>query len=136
MATTPQPRENGLAASRPLEVEKSSGASLSTSLTEENNIELEKLGTKSGTTIESPTSPEPPSSESVPTKVADSDGADDVEAHHYGWRFYAVYSGLIATTLLSALDGAIVATALPTIAATLETGPNYVWVANVYFLTG
>jgi len=56
--------------------------------------------------------------------------------HVYGWRFYAVFSGLVATTLLSALDGAIVATALPTIAATLDLGPNYVWVANIYWLTG
>lgn len=54
----------------------------------------------------------------------------------YGWRFYIVFSALVVATLLSALDGAIVAVALPTIAANLEAGPDYVWVANVYFLTG
>lgn len=68
------------------------------------------------------------------TQVPPNNGVDT--KHHYGWRFYAVYSGLIAATLVSALDGSIVATALPTIAATLDSGPNYVWIANVYFLTG
>ncbi|KAK4235658.1 major facilitator superfamily protein [Achaetomium macrosporum] len=55
---------------------------------------------------------------------------------HYGWRFWAVFTGLVAATLLSALDGSIVATALPTIARELNAGPSYVWIANVYFLTG
>ncbi|KAL2130489.1 hypothetical protein VTI74DRAFT_6343 [Chaetomium olivicolor] len=55
---------------------------------------------------------------------------------HYGWRFWAVFVGLVAATLLSALDGSIVATALPTIARELNAGPSYVWIANVYFLTG
>ncbi|SPO07535.1 related to putative multidrug transporter Mfs1.1 (major facilitator family protein) [Cephalotrichum gorgonifer] len=54
----------------------------------------------------------------------------------YGWRFYVIFGALVAATLLSALDGAIVAVALPTISASLETGPDYVWIANVYFLTG
>lgn len=58
------------------------------------------------------------------------------EKHVYSWGFWAVFAGLVATTLLSALDGAIVATALPTIAETLHLGPNYVWVANIYWLTG
>ncbi|KAG4442680.1 hypothetical protein IFR05_001865 [Cadophora sp. M221] len=68
-------------------------------------------------------------------KVEENENGDEVP-HVYGWRFWAVFSGLVATTLLSALDGAIVATALPTIADTLDLGPNYVWVANIYWLTG
>jgi len=55
---------------------------------------------------------------------------------HYGWQFWAVFAALVAATLLSALDGAIVATALPTIALSLDAGPSFVWIANVYFLTG
>lgn len=76
----------------------------------------------------------------APTRLADHSAATDTgdvpQPQQYGWRFYAVYSGLIAATLLSALDGSIVSTALPTIASTLDLGPDYVWVANVYFLTG
>jgi len=55
---------------------------------------------------------------------------------HYGWQFWAVFAALVAATLLSALDGAIVATALPTISLSLDAGPLFVWIANVYFLTG
>lgn len=54
----------------------------------------------------------------------------------HGWRFWAVFAALVAATLLSALDGSIVATALPTIARSLDAGPSYVWIANIYFLTG
>jgi len=61
---------------------------------------------------------------------------EDAGSHTYGWRFYTIFGALVAATLLSALDGAIVAVALPTISSSLDTGPDYVWVANVYFLTG
>ena len=61
---------------------------------------------------------------------------DATQPPQYDWRFYAIFGSLIAATLLSALDGSIVSTALPTIAETLDLGSNAVWVANVYFLTG
>lgn len=51
-------------------------------------------------------------------------------------QFWIVFLALLLATLLSALDGAIVATALPTISNDLNVGPDFVWVANVYFLTG
>ncbi|KAK8076187.1 hypothetical protein PG994_003459 [Apiospora phragmitis] len=51
-------------------------------------------------------------------------------------QFWIVFLALLFATLLSALDGAIVATALPTISSDLEVGSDFVWVANVYFLTG
>ncbi|PGH19024.1 hypothetical protein AJ79_00058 [Helicocarpus griseus UAMH5409] len=62
---------------------------------------------------------------------------DDVEkkAPHHNWRFYIIFIGLVATGVLSALDGAIVSTALPTIVAELDIGADYIWVANIYFLT-
>jgi len=50
---------------------------------------------------------------------------------HYGRQLWAVFAALVAATLLSALDGAIVATALPTIALSLDAGPSFVWIANV-----
>lgn len=54
---------------------------------------------------------------------------------HYPLSFWLAFLGLCCTGLVSALDGSIVATALPTIVAELHGGDNYVWVVNVYFLT-
>ncbi|KAK3385170.1 major facilitator superfamily domain-containing protein [Podospora didyma] len=64
------------------------------------------------------------------------DEGDTAAPVKYNWRFWAIFASLVAATLLSALDGSIVSTALPTIAETLDMGPDSVWVANVYFLTG
>jgi len=50
--------------------------------------------------------------------------------------FWLVFASLALAALLSALDGAIVATVLPTISSDLGVVPDFVWVANVYFLTG
>ncbi|TVY19259.1 Efflux pump FUS6 [Lachnellula arida] len=52
-----------------------------------------------------------------------------------GFRFYIVLVGLLLAALLTWLDGGTISTALPTIAADLDLGPAYVWVANSYFLT-
>jgi len=68
--------------------------------------------------------------------AGDGNGDGHGEGQRYTWRFYTIYASLIAATVLSALDGSIVSTALPTIAETLDLGGNAVWVANVYFLTG
>jgi hypothetical protein len=54
---------------------------------------------------------------------------------HYPLSFWLAFLGLCCTGLVSALDGSIVATALPSIIEDLQGGDNYVWVANVYFLT-
>jgi hypothetical protein len=61
--------------------------------------------------------------------------SDDKPASRHTWRFYTIFTGLVLSGMLSALDGAIVSTALPTIVAELDIGANYVWVANIYFLT-
>lgn len=58
----------------------------------------------------------------------------DKPAHH-SWKFYIIFIGLVGAGILSALDGALVSTALPTIVAELNIGADYVWVANIYFLT-
>jgi hypothetical protein len=47
---------------------------------------------------------------------------DTTKPHEYCRRFYAIFANLIATTLLSAPDGSIVSTALPTISQTLKHG--------------
>lgn len=51
------------------------------------------------------------------------------------WRFWSIFAGLAISALLSALEGSVISTALPTIAADLGSGGNYVWVINLYFLT-
>ncbi|ETS76487.1 hypothetical protein PFICI_11874 [Pestalotiopsis fici W106-1] len=53
----------------------------------------------------------------------------------YPPSFWLAFLGLCCTGLVSALDGSIVATALPSIVASLQGGDDYVWVVNVYFLT-
>lgn len=57
------------------------------------------------------------------------------EKAHYGRRFWSIFTGLSLTALLSALDGSIVSTAVPTIVGDLNAGENYIWVINIYFLT-
>ncbi|KAK1758833.1 major facilitator superfamily domain-containing protein [Echria macrotheca] len=71
----------------------------------------------------------PPESHSVEEQ-------ETASQQQYNWRFWAIFGSLVAATLLSALDGSIVSTALPTIAETLDMGPDSIWAANVYFLTG
>ena len=51
------------------------------------------------------------------------------------WRVWVIFSGLAISALLSALEGSVISTALPTITADLGSGGNYVWVINLYFLT-
>lgn len=53
----------------------------------------------------------------------------------YSSRFWLAFSGLCFIGLVSALDGSVVSTALPSIVADLSGAENYVWVVNVYFLT-
>ncbi|KAI0013414.1 major facilitator superfamily domain-containing protein [Xylariaceae sp. FL0662B] len=53
----------------------------------------------------------------------------------YGWRFWAVFISLSVSAFLSALEGAVVSTALPSIARAVNAGEDYIWMVNVYFLT-
>jgi hypothetical protein len=60
---------------------------------------------------------------------------ETLEKPQYGFVFWAIFAGLALTAMVSALDGSIVSTALPTIVRDLQSGNNYVWIINVYFLT-
>ncbi|UNI19389.1 hypothetical protein JDV02_005574 [Purpureocillium takamizusanense] len=51
-------------------------------------------------------------------------------------RFWAIPVTCAVIGLLSALENTVVTTALPHIVAELEMGENYVWITNVFFLTG
>ncbi|TPX16217.1 uncharacterized protein E0L32_004212 [Thyridium curvatum] len=52
-----------------------------------------------------------------------------------GWRFWAVFVSLSISAFLSALEGAVVSTALPSIARAVNAGENYIWMVNIFFLT-
>lgn len=52
-----------------------------------------------------------------------------------GVRFWTVMGTLMLAFVISALDGAVVSTALPTITEDFNIGAGYVWVVNIYFLT-
>ena len=83
----------------------------------------------------------PPSSTEISSKeVSDEptsaiESAGQVGKSERGFRFWMVFVSLCVTSLLAALEGTVVSTALPTIARDLGLGENYAWVANVYFLT-
>lgn len=50
-------------------------------------------------------------------------------------RFWLIILGLTLSAIISALDGAALSTALPTIVSSLQIGPSYIWTTNLYFLT-
>ncbi|KAA8649480.1 hypothetical protein EYZ11_010869 [Aspergillus tanneri] len=52
-----------------------------------------------------------------------------------GWRFVVIFCALCMTAFLSALDTSIISTALPTIAADLNSETLYVWTINSYLLS-
>lgn len=51
-------------------------------------------------------------------------------------RFWAILMTCSVISLLSALENTVVTTALPQIVAELDMGENYIWITNVFFLTG
>ncbi|KAJ3579040.1 hypothetical protein NPX13_g1519 [Xylaria arbuscula] len=51
-------------------------------------------------------------------------------------RFWAIIFTCATIGLLSALENTVVTTALPRIATDLKLGADYVWVTNIFFLTG
>jgi hypothetical protein len=76
------------------------------------------------------------STENPSTNTTQTEGADlQPKKTHYPTSFWLAFAGLCFTGLISALDGSIVSTALPSIIETLNGGDDYVWVVNVYFLT-
>ncbi|KAI0552259.1 major facilitator superfamily domain-containing protein [Xylaria curta] len=51
-------------------------------------------------------------------------------------RFWAILITCAVIGLLSALENTVITTALPYIVTELEIGEDYVWITNVFFLTG
>ena len=51
------------------------------------------------------------------------------------WRFWAIIVSLMVTGLVSALEGTIITSALPTITEALGGGNAYIWVPNAFLLS-
>jgi hypothetical protein len=73
-------------------------------------------------------------------KVTDMNTATNVEkdskkrTFQRGPRFWGIMVALSVTAILSALEGTVVSTALPTIIRDLGGGELYLWAPNGYFL--
>jgi hypothetical protein len=65
-----------------------------------------------------------------------SSGDQIVPKSKRGFQFWAIIAALCVTSLLSSLENSVVVTSLPTIVRDLNIGDNYIWVTNVFFLTG
>lgn len=50
------------------------------------------------------------------------------------WRFWTIILALSITGLVSAIEGTIITSALPTITNALGGGDSYIWVPNAYLL--
>ena len=51
------------------------------------------------------------------------------------WRFWAIITSLGITGMLSAIEGTIITSALPTITEDLRGGDAYVWIPNAFLLS-
>jgi hypothetical protein len=84
-------------------------------------------------------STEPPASGSE-TVIADAraEKSETQGARAHGnaktWQYWAIIVALGIVSLLVALEGTVVSTALPSITHDLGGGEKYVWVINAYFL--
>ncbi|MCJ1384553.1 hypothetical protein MMC17_007670 [Xylographa soralifera] len=69
------------------------------------------------------------------TDVALEEGKDHTPIQHRGFQFWMVIVSLCIAGVLPGLESTVVTTSLPTIVADLQIGDNYIWIANVFFLT-
>lgn len=58
------------------------------------------------------------------------------ESFKRDWRFWTIISTLSVIGILSSLENTVVVTSLPVILDELAIGENYIWITNVFFLTG
>jgi MFS family permease len=61
--------------------------------------------------------------------------AQDNQTMRTSWRFWAIIASLMITGLMSALEGTIITSALPTITEALGGGNAYIWVPNAFLLS-
>jgi hypothetical protein len=70
-----------------------------------------------------------------PSGKQESMTAESSTGEHYGWRFWMIIASLCMTSLLTAIEATVTATALPTIARELDSRELYVWFVNAIFLS-
>lgn len=65
-------------------------------------------------------------------------GIDDKrgEPAKRGWRFWTIIGTLSVIGILSSLENTVVVTSLSVMVEDLGLGENYIWITNVFFLTG
>lgn len=82
----------------------------------------------------------PNSPSSVDRKTGSAETVDTVShegppsSHGRGAAFWVVFASLSLMALLSAMEGGIMSTALPSISRAVNAEGNYVWIVNVYVL--
>ena len=69
-----------------------------------------------------------------PRPDIDIDGPGPPAGKMRTWRFYSIIVSLSLTGLMSAVEGTIITSALPTISAALGGGDLYIWVPNAFLL--
>ncbi|KAH8678225.1 major facilitator superfamily domain-containing protein [Xylariales sp. PMI_506] len=74
-------------------------------------------------------------SASTDSSVEDAPGPTANSGSPKNSRFWAIIFALCITSLLAAVESSVVVTSLPTIIEDLGVGQNYIWVANIFFLT-
>ena len=83
-----------------------------------------------------PASPALPARDSDTVKSnSNTDDNNSAPKITHTWRFWAILASLSIAGLLSAIEGTIITSALPTIIADLGGGELYLWVANAFFLS-
>lgn len=70
----------------------------------------------------------------VPTTPTPVQDAEPRSTGPKTWRFWAIIVALSITGLMSAIEGTIITSALPTITNALGGGDAYIWVPNAYLL--
>ena len=77
------------------------------------------------------------SEESMPPEPAinpNQDVEESLPKPKHSSRFWAIIVALSLTGMLSAIEGTIITSALPTITKSLGGGNSYIWIPNAYFL--
>lgn len=88
---------------------------------------------KNESTVTSPSASETAVADASEEK-SETQGARTHGGNAKTWRYWAIIVALGIVSLLVALEGTVVSTALPSITRDLGGGEKYVWVINAYFL--
>jgi MFS family permease len=91
---------------------------------------LQKTTTHASATNSSPFDTQPTTQDASSTQMSPGN-----QATIRTWRFWAIIGSLMITGLVSALEGTIITSALPTITESLGGGNAYIWVPNAFLLS-